>query len=93
MSVISKSSRAEASPLDTDIQVAWDQANTALLSHNPDKGEVAGLAAALRHCAKRAKAIGFVSGEKELLRMAGYLDGRIGPAEYPRYATEESILM
>jgi len=70
-----------------EIQIAWDKANTVLLDSNPDKEEVAGLAAALRHCAARAKAIGFVSGETELLRMARYLDGRIGKSDYPRYAT------
>ena len=87
MTTTSESSRAANSPLELEIQLAWDKANAALLNSNPNKDEVAGLAAALRHCAGRAKAIGFVSGETELLRMARYLDGRIGQSDYPRYAT------
>ena len=84
---MSESSRAAPSPLELEIQIAWDKANTALLNSNPDPNEVAGLAAALRHCAARAKAIGCASGETELLRMARYLDGRISQADYPRYQT------
>ena len=85
MTEISAASRAEASPLEAEIQLAWDRANAALLNSQPDKDELTGLAASLRHCAGRAKAIGFLTGERELLRMACYLEGRISQADYPRY--------
>jgi hypothetical protein len=49
---------------------------------------VGDLVAALRDCARRAQAIGFASGERELLRMAGYLEGRIGLCDFPRYPAE-----
>jgi hypothetical protein len=73
------------SDLEADIQVVWDSANTALRLNEQNRDEVIGLIAALRHCAARAKAIGFQTGETELLRMARYLEGRIALSEYPRY--------
>jgi hypothetical protein len=85
MTEISPASRADSSPLEAEIQLAWDRANTALLNSQPDEDEVTGLAASLRHCAARAKAIGFLTGERELLRMACYLEARISQADYPRY--------
>jgi hypothetical protein len=86
----SPASRADSSPLEAEIQLAWDRANAALLNSKPDKDEIAGLAASLRHCAARAKAIGFVTGERELLRMACYLDGRISQGDYPRYSNRQN---
>jgi hypothetical protein len=71
--------------LEADIQAVWDNANAALRLTEQNKDEVIGLIAALRHCAARAKAIGFQTGETELLRMARYLEGRIAPSEHPRY--------
>ncbi len=73
----SESLRSTAQRLDLGIQIAWDKANTDLVNGSPDKEEVTGLAVALRHCAGRAKAMGFVTGETELLRMARYLEGHI----------------
>jgi hypothetical protein len=73
--------------LEADIQSAWDKANKALRCTAQNKEEIVGLVAALRHCAARASAIGFATGELELLRMARYLEGRIAPSEFPRYRT------
>ena len=72
-----ESLRTTAQRLELEIQLAWDKANTELLNGTPDKEEVRGLAVALRHCAGRAKAIGFATGETELLRMARYLESHI----------------
>jgi hypothetical protein len=69
--------RTTAQCLELGIQLAWDKANTELLKRSPDKEEVTALVAALCHCAGRAKAIGFATGEKELLRMARYLEAHI----------------
>jgi hypothetical protein len=69
--------RTTAQRLDLGIQLAWDKANTELLNGSPNKDELIALIAALRHCAARAKAIGFVTGETELLRMARYLEAHI----------------
>ncbi len=74
MTLTPESLRTTAQRLELEIQIAWDKANAELLKSNPSKEEVAGLVAALRHCAGRAKAIGFVTGELELLRMARYLE-------------------
>ena len=71
--------------LEADIQLAWDKAQMTLPLASPNKEEVVGLIAALRQCAARAKAIGFLSGETELLRMARFLEGRIADADFPRY--------
>jgi hypothetical protein len=71
--------------LEADIQQAWNKAQVTLPLASPDKDEVLGLIAALRHCAARAKGIGFLSGETELLRMARFLEGRITHADFPRY--------
>ena len=71
--------------LEADIQSAWNKAQMTLPLTSPDKEEVVGLIAALRHCAARAKSIGFLSGETELLRMARFLEGRITNADFPRY--------
>ncbi len=73
------------SDLEADIQAAWTSANAALRLNEQNKDEVMGLIAALRHCAARAKAIGFETGETELLRMARYLEGRIAPSVFPQY--------
>ena len=72
-----ESLRTTAQRLELEIQIAWDKANIELLNSSPDKVEVTGLVAALRHCAGRAKAISFVTGETELLRMARYLEAHI----------------
>jgi hypothetical protein len=72
-----ESLRTTAQRLELEIQIAWDKANAELLNSNPDQEEVTGLVAALRHCAGRAKGIGFVTGETELLRMARYLETHI----------------
>jgi hypothetical protein len=71
--------------LETDIQTAWEKAKAALPSSRLDPQAVAELVAALLDCARRAKDIGFLGGERELLRMAGYLDGRVSPSDFPRY--------
>ena len=77
--------------LEADIQSAWERARSALPCAHLDQQKVIELVAALRDCAERANAIGFDSGERELLRMAGYLEGRIGQTEYPRYRADGSI--
>jgi hypothetical protein len=77
--------------LEADIQATWDKARAALPCANLDQQKVIELVAALRDCAERASAIGFASGERELLRMAGYLEGRISQTEYPRYRADGSI--
>jgi hypothetical protein len=77
--------------LATDIQTAWEKATATLPCADPDPHAVAELVAALRDCAERAKAIGFAGGERELLRMAGYLEGRISPTVYSRYGTDGLI--
>jgi len=74
--------------LEADIQAAWNEANKALRCTNAEREELTGLIAALRHCATRSSAIGFVTGERELLRMARYLEGRISSSEFPRYKAE-----
>ena len=71
--------------LEADIQTAWDKATSVLPRADLDEQMVIELVAALRDCAERANAIGFISGERELLRMAGYLQGRVSQNEYPRY--------
>ncbi len=76
--------------LEADIQAAWDKVRSALPCANLDQQKGIELVAALRDCAQRANAIGFVSGERELLRMAGYLEGRISQTEFPRYLADES---
>jgi len=80
-----------AAPLETDIQDAWSKARSALPCANPDPQAVADLVAALRDCAERSHAIGFVDCERELLRMAHYLEGRITPAVYVRYGNDGLI--
>jgi hypothetical protein len=77
--------------LAADIQSAWEKASAALPCASLDPQAVIDLVAALRDCAERAKAIGFVGGERELLRMAGYLEGRISQAVYTRYGTDGLI--
>ena len=77
-----------AAALELEIQLTWDRANAALLNSKPDVQEITGLIAALRHCAARSSAIGFASGDRELLRMARYLEGRISPSDHPRYAAD-----
>jgi hypothetical protein len=77
--------------LEADIQDAWGKARSALPCAELDQQKVIELVAALRDCAERASAIGFLSGQRELLRMAGYLEGRINPTEYPRYRPDGSI--
>jgi hypothetical protein len=77
--------------LATDIQSAWEKASAALPSPSPDPREIADLVTALRDCAERAKAIGFAGGERELLRMAGYLEGRISQSVYSRYGADGLI--
>jgi hypothetical protein len=72
-----ESLRTTAQRLELEIQIAWDKANTGLLNGKPDKQEMIGLVASLRHCAGRAKVIGFATGETELLRMARYLEAHI----------------
>ena len=78
-------------PLATDIQSAWGKATAILPCANPDPNAVAELVAALRDCAERAKAIGFVDGERELLRMARFLEGRISQNVYSRYGADGLI--
>jgi hypothetical protein len=80
-----------AAELESDIQIAWGRAAAALPCISPDPQKTAELVAALRDCAARAKAIGFLSGERELLRMAGFLERRLGRAEYPQYAADRLI--
>ena len=75
-------------PLDTDIQTAWSKAKATLPCAKPDPLAVSDLITALQDCAERAKAIGFQNGERELLRMAKFLRGRITPSDYPRYRTD-----
>ncbi len=70
--------------LEADIQSAWKRAQMTLPLASPDKQEVLSLIDALRRCADRAKSIGFLSGEAELLRMARFLEGRIARADFPR---------
>ena len=77
--------------LASDIQTAWEKATAVLPCADPDPHAVAELVVALRDCAERANAIGFVSGERELLRMAGYLLGRISQTEYRRYRIDGSV--
>jgi hypothetical protein len=77
--------------LATDIQSAWEKATAALPCADLDPQAVAELVAALQDCAERAKAIGFTGGERELLRMAGYLEGRISQNVYSRYGTDGLI--
>ena len=77
--------------LEADIQAAWGQARSALPCADLDPQKVIELVTALRDCAERASAIGFASGERELLRMAGYLEGRLSPTEYRRYRADGSI--
>jgi hypothetical protein len=77
--------------LATDIQSAWEKASAALPCASLDPRDVADLVAALRDCAERAKAIGFAGGERELRRMAGYLEGRISQSVYLRYETDGLI--
>lgn len=74
-------------PLDDQIVTAWEKASATLRLDHPDSQEVAALIALLRDCAVRSGAIGFANGEKELLRMAAYLEGRISQSDYPRYET------
>jgi len=74
--------------LEADIQVAWSRASAVLPCADFDANEVAGLVVSLRDCAKRASAIGFASGERELLRMARFLEGRISQSDYPQYRTD-----
>jgi len=78
-------------PLDTDIQSAWGEARLTLPCASPDPQAVVGLVAALRDCAERSRAIGFAGGERELLRMAHYLEGRISPAVHARYGADGLI--
>jgi hypothetical protein len=73
--------------LEADIQSAWAKANTALRLTEQNKEEIVRLIGALRNCAARAGAIGFTTGELELLRMARFLEGRIAPSEFPHYGT------
>jgi hypothetical protein len=76
-----------AADLDADIQYAWQRATTTLRCSDQSQNDVAALIAALHDCAARAKAIGFESGETELLRMARYLKGRLAPSAFPSYST------
>jgi hypothetical protein len=76
-----------AADLDADIQYAWHRATTTLRGSANSQQEIADLIAALRDCAARAKAVGFESGQTELLRMARYLEGRIAPSAFPSYST------
>src|SRR5262245_1724823 len=78
-------------PLAADIQSAWEKAAAVLPCADPDPQAVAELVAALRDCAERAKAIGFIGGERELLRMAGFLEGRISTTVYSRYGADGLI--
>jgi hypothetical protein len=71
--------------LEADIQSAWKMAQLTLPLASPDKEEVLGLIAALCRCAARARSIGFLTGESELLRMVRFLEGRIANADFPRY--------
>jgi hypothetical protein len=75
-------------PLDADIQTAWSEAKATLPCVNPDPRAVSDLIESLQDCAERAKAIGFENGERELLRMAKFLRGRITPSDFPRYGTD-----
>jgi hypothetical protein len=77
--------------LEADIQAAWGRAKAVLSCANFDVHEVADLATSLRDCAQRASAIGFASGERELLRMARFLEGRISPSDYPRYRNDDPV--
>jgi len=71
--------------LEFDIQRAWGKARTALVNVNPDAEEITDLIGALRSCAESANRIGFHTGERELLRMARHLEGRLRCGDYPRY--------
>jgi hypothetical protein len=75
-------------PLENEIQVVWSKAKATLPCPRPDPRAVSDLITALQDCAARAKAIGFENGERELRRMAKFLEGRISPSEYPRYPPE-----
>jgi hypothetical protein len=78
-------------PLEADIQSAWGRASATLPRVQPDTQEVIDLVASLRDCAARSKVIGFVTGERELLRMASFLEGRISPAVITRYGADGRI--
>jgi len=77
--------------LATDIQSAWEKASALLPCASPNPQVVVDLVAALRDCAERARAIGFLGGERELVRMAGYLEGRISQSVYSRYGADGLI--
>ena len=80
-----------AASLETDIEYAWEKAKSVLPCASPDPQAVAELVAALRNCAMRSRAIGFIGGERELLRMAHYLVGRVSPAAHSRYGPDGLI--
>jgi hypothetical protein len=82
-----------AAALEADIQAAWSRATAVLPCAKFDAREVAKLVVSLRDCAQRASAIGFASGERELLRMARFLEGRISQSDYPRYGFDEPICL
>jgi hypothetical protein len=77
-------------PLEADIQDVWGKASATLPCPAPNPREVTSLVVNLRDCARRANAIGFLTGEKELLRMAEFLIGRITKGDCPQYATNAS---
>jgi len=77
--------------LETDIQSVWEKATAALPCAGPDRQAIVDLVASLRDCAARSRAIGFVTGERELLRMVRHLEGRISVAVHSRYGSDGLI--
>jgi hypothetical protein len=74
--------------LESTIQDVWGKATAVLPRAEVDQQHLVELIDSLRHCATQAQSIGFDTGSRELLRMAGYLEGRISPDLYQRYRAD-----
>jgi len=70
-------SRDARGGLELEIQELWDKANAVLGSAVADISQIRALAAAVRDCARRARAGGLIGGERELLRIAQELESRL----------------
>jgi hypothetical protein len=73
------------SPLEADIQLAWERASSALKCVETDRDEIAALICLLDGCRQRSELLNLAFCSRELARMAAHLEGRISDAAFPIY--------
>ena len=66
-----------SSGLEREIQDLWDSADKTLKNPAINVSEATALVSSLRDCAARAGATSLFTGERELRRLADYLDARL----------------